>query len=141
MDTKKGFGPAGWKFLFCIAANYPVTIDSRNKHHLALQKHYCSFFEMLKFMLPCVYCRRSYAKFIKKIPIQSYLGSRRDIMFWLYLIKDQVNKKLIRQEMKKSNSSFTTKPSPPFEKVCTYYEQFRAKCSTKSQTCERPQLK
>jgi hypothetical protein len=81
-------------------------------------------------------------------------------MYWLYLIHDKVNKKLILQETEcvKSESkrlrasgmsadrlkeaikkikqkTLTTKPSPPFEKVLLMYEKQRAGCSKQTMRC------
>jgi hypothetical protein len=59
----------------------------------------------------------------------------------VYLIKDKVNKKLLDQESKNKNKNFKTKPSPPFEEICKYYEKYRAYCSDKTQTCSKPSIK
>ena len=106
-------------------------------------------------MLPCKYCRKSYKGFLKKIPIDKYLGSRNDITYWFYLVKDQVNKKLIKQEKKKLKDEVAkltnptkaqisalerkhlyTKPSPPFEVVCKEFEEYRAKCGATKKEIE-----
>lgn len=135
MDTKK-WGPAGWTFMFTIASNYPTTIDVTNKDHRALRLHYKAFFQSIEFMLPCKYCRQSYHQFIAELPIDDFLSSRRRIVYWLYLIKDKVNRKLIAQERESPRKDgFKTQPSPPFKDVMAYYASFRAKCSDKTKTC------
>jgi hypothetical protein len=138
MDTK-AWGPPLWKSMFIIAANYPVEIDHTNNQHLAKRRYYKSFFVGMKNILPCKYCRRSYAKFLKELPIDKFLDSRNMMMYWLYLMKDKVNRKLIAQE-KQNKSEFKTKPSPPFHEVCAKYEKYRAKCSDKTKTCSVPQV-
>lgn len=127
------WGPPAWKFLFCVAANYPEKIDKTNRLHVSKMKQYKEYFRTTGDILPCKYCRRSYKKFIKELPIDKYLGSRQAIMYWLYLIKDKVNKKLIAQGLK-------VKPSPPFEQICKHYESMRASCSNKTKTCSKPKL-
>ena len=85
------------------------------------------------------------------------------MMYWLYLVHDKVNQKLIEQEKacyirekfklsekykmgKLSSLRFTaesiklkslliTKPSPSFEKVLAYYEKFRAGCNPTTKRC------
>ena len=154
MNTKD-WGPPLWKSMFMIAANYPITI-TKSKEHLELKKHYKSFYTSFKYMLPCKYCRESYGIFLKEIPIDNFLTSRKCLMYWLYLIKDKVNNKLIhyqqiqlleinsnsdlskKEKNKMIKNLFLTKPSPSFKEVCTYYEQFRAKCSDKTQSCSIP---
>ena len=118
----------------------------------------------LQTILPCVYCRNSFKDFLKKIPIEPYLIGRIELMYWLYLMKDLVNNKLINQEKqcyedeKKrlknlfynkvitqeqyyneikqfKTHNFPTIPSPPFAQVLQEYEQLRAECSPKSLTC------
>jgi hypothetical protein len=139
MDTKV-WGPPMWKSLFTIASNYPLKIDKNNRLHVCKKRYYKNFFTSLKNILPCKYCRISYKKFLKELPITPFLESRTQIMYWLYLIKDKVNKKLIVQEKINGTKIFKTKPSPPFEEVCKYYEKFRAKCSQKTKTCRTPKL-
>ena len=147
MNTK-AWGPKLWDFAFIMCRNYPETINPKNNTHIGLKKHYKEYFVNLKYLLPCKYCRKSYTKFLKELPLnEKYLNSRADITYWLYLIKDKVNKKLIKQErtllrkeikklVKPSKAAINkleckilyTKPSPPFQEVCAKYECHRAKC-------------
>jgi len=39
-----------------------------------------------------------------ELPIEPYTGTRRKMLYWLYLIKDKVNKKLLKQEAKSDYS-------------------------------------
>jgi hypothetical protein len=136
MDTKE-WGPRLWYCMFTVAANYPIEIDQKNKLHACKLRKHRIFFENFQYILPCKYCRRSYKQFLKELPIKNYLKSRNTLMYWVYLIKDKVNKKLIKQE-KKNGGTFKTKESPPFEEVCKFYEKIRAKCSDKTKTCRKP---
>ena len=119
----------------------------------------------LGYVMPCVFCRESYKKFIKDMPIDNSLSGRVKLCFWLYKLKDKVNKKLIKQETdcfknehekllkklkdKKINKSqykclhdklkkdiFYTQPSPTFVDVLNHYEQYRAGCNNKTKTCK-----
>lgn len=136
MDTKE-FGPPLWKVMFIMAANYEIEIDNKNQRHRKKKRDYKNFYVNMKDMIPCIYCRRSYKVFLKELPIGPYLSSRRDLMYWLYLIKDKVNKKLLKQ-YKEGKHKHKPKPSPPFEDVCKFYEKFRAECSSKTMTCNKP---
>ena len=138
MDTKE-WGPRLWYSMFTVAANYPEKIEPSNKFHAAKMKQHKVFYESFKNVLPCKYCRRSYAQFLKELPIKKYLYSRNALMYWVYLIKDKVNKKLIKQEML-TPGKFKTKPSPKFEDVCKFYEKIRASCSDKTKTCRKPTI-
>ncbi len=127
MNTK-AFGQPLWQSMFMIAMNYPEKLDTSNKDHILLAKRYKRWFMSFKFMLPCKHCRESYCLLTRNVPINLYLGSRKDLVFWLYTIKDLVNKKLKVQEFiakgKSVPENFTS--SPPFEKVYAHYDSFRA---------------
>lgn len=161
----KVWGPVGWDFLFSsIMGAYPFKIDKNNKEHLEIQRYFKHTLKGLQYTLPCVYCRESYKKFWKELPIEKYLKGRVELMYWLYLIKDKVNKKLIQQEEEEYNETisyfkqmyysgkltrnqyflrvehykmecFKTKPSPPFQEILDFYESRRAGCSQKANTC------
>lgn len=167
LATKK-WGPALWTGLFsCIMGGYPPKIDARNKEHREIQKHFKNMFESFGYTMPCVFCRNSYRAFIQDIPIDSFMGGRIDMMYWLYLVRDRVNRKLIAQEQKCYNDekkqlkmlvysgkiseseyyqriakikaeTLITMPSPPFREVLEKYESMRAVCSAKSLTCALP---
>lgn len=156
MNTSK-WGPSSWHTFFIYSRNYPVEIDLKNKEHRQIKSWTKKFYRALEFILPCKYCRESYKIFWKQLPIDDYLDSRQSLTFWLYTLKNLVNQKLIKQEQKnfeekmaeliknkkatKKNIEalkkkiFYTKPTPKFEDVVKYYEQFRAGCSEKTKSC------
>lgn len=164
----KAWGPSGWYFLFsCIMGAYPVKIEKNNKEHRKIRKHFKDMFASLEYTMPCVFCRRSYKSFCRELPINQFLNGRISLMKWLYLIRDKVNNKLIKQERKcykdekkrlkteyrkghinkyeyyvlldKFKSvTLITFPSPPFEEVLQKYESIRAVCSDKAKTCSLP---
>ena len=171
MSTKI-WGVAAWKFLFtCIMGRYPVKINKNNKEHVIILNEFKHLLKSgLKTILPCVYCRNSFKDFITEIPIEPFLIGRIELMYWLYLMKDLVNIKLINQEKICYNDekkrlkdlfynkiiteeqyytqikqfkthNFPTIPSPPFEQVLDQYEKNRAECSPKSLTCALPNVR
>jgi hypothetical protein len=163
LNTSK-WGPSGWNFLFsCIMGAYPIKL-SKSKEHQQIKKHFEQLFLNLAYVMPCIFCRESYKLFYKELPIKPFLKGRIELMFWLYLIKDKVNQKLINQEKKCYNdekkrlkkqfkkgiinqeqyykkiqnfkkNTFVTLPSPPFKQVLDKYENLRAKCYAKAQKC------
>ena len=169
MATSKWGGKA-WYFLFtCIMARYPVKIDERDSEHVYIKKHFKHLFCSLSVIMPCIFCRKSFEGFLKELPIDEYLVGRIELMYWLYLMKDKVNQKLILQEKEAYNerkktlksfyynkriteteyytkintckkNSFKTTPTPPFKDVLDQYEAIRASCSNKSKTCALPEL-
>lgn len=165
MSTKH-FGPQAWGFLFTsILGRYPIKVDKYNKEHQEIAKAYYNMLTNLTITLPCIYCRISFTQFLKELPIKPYLKGRIELFYWLYLMKDKVNKKLINQEKelykskikklkilyknKKINKEkynqkrnklkqkiFKTIPTPPFNTVLNQYEKLRATCTKKLKTCK-----
>jgi hypothetical protein len=158
------WGAHAWNFLFStIAGAYPIQYNKNNKDHQKRVRAFIQLFNSLKETLPCIYCRQSYAVFIKNIPMKDYNHSRASMMKWLYLIHDQVNRKLISQEREcfesektilrsqlqkqiitpnkykqsidKLNTILITKPSPKLETIIAKYEKQRAGCNPKNKTC------
>jgi len=170
MDTKF-WGPPGWEFLHTITFNYPMVVDKKKAKDRKLQKDIKELFYNLRYTLPCKYCRQSFAIFVKKLPIDNYLGGRADLAWWLYSIHNMVNEKLRKQEhtafdkeVKKLSArakkekwtesriktAYTqlekgilyTGPDPTFEEVCAKYEKYRASCSTGTvKTCKSPRFR
>lgn len=155
MNTQE-WGPSLWNYTFMMCRNYPEVLDNNNKEHKRIRKSTIAFYRSFPDILPCKYCRASFKIFIKELPIENYLEGRDNLTYWLYLIKDKVNNKLINQErksfqeevealdpkkitVKKINDIkkriFVTVPTPPFCDVVDHYEQFRAGCSPKSLSC------
>lgn len=167
MSTKH-WGPAAWNFLFTsIMGRYPTTIDINNSEHIIIKNAFKNMLINLQIVMPCVFCRNSFKIFLLELPIEPYLTGRIELMYWLYLMKDKVNKKLIQQENKCYNDekinlkkmfydgiiteneyyekvsafkeeTFNTIPSPPFKEILDKYESLRAICSDKAKTCTLP---
>lgn len=112
----KVWGPAGWIFLHSCAAGYPATIKSSDDRRR--KKKTKLFFETIGHIFPCKYCRDSYIKFIKELPIDKFLGSRKSLTRWLYRIHNKVNKKL----------GVPPCDIPSYNDVSDQYESYRAKC-------------
>lgn len=153
----KIWGPKLWDSLFImILGAYPVSIDVSKKEHINIKKAFKTSLYNLRYTLPCSFCRNSFKDFLIELPIEPYTFSRISMMRWLYLIKDKVNKKLIKQEIEYKNDiyqkyknkkifkheydrlnniCFQTIPSPSFLSVLKKYEKFRANCNKKLKKC------
>ena len=82
------WGPDGWKFLHILTFIYPENPNSDEKIKMK------RFMNSICFILPCKYCRLSFTKYMKSLPIDDYLDSRDLCIEWLYKIHNKVNKKL-----------------------------------------------
>lgn len=167
MSTKM-WGPKCWEFLFTsIMGRYPIKIDFHNKEHVKIANVFSQTLIGLKDFMPCIYCRKSFENFVKELPIHDFLIGRIELMYWLYLMKDKVNSKLICQEgicyndekvrlkgmfyhgditeneyYKKikefKETTSKTIPTPTFKEILDKYENYRAVCSQKSLSCVLP---
>jgi hypothetical protein len=128
----KEFGHHYWYTLFTmiLGGSFPQKVDFKNNEHKKIIKYYKYTLEGLIYTLPCSICRKSYIDFYKKYNINKFLGSKAKLAYWLYLIRDLVNKKLINQETKLIKQGklkdYITKPSPSFKDVISHYYKTRA---------------
>ena len=159
------WGPKAWDFLFTsIIGRYPVRIDFDSSDDMLILNAFSSMLVGLKDTLPCIFCRKSFEIFVQELPIEEYLIGRIELMYWLYLMKDKVNSKLLKQEEicynnekkrlkalfhngnitkdqyyslleKFKKETFITVPTPPFKDVLDRYEGLRAVCSKKALRC------
>lgn len=80
------WGPSGWLFLHTITLNYP------NNPTMYDKQYYKNFFISLQSVLPCDWCSKNYKIHMNKYPIDNYLNSKKDLVTWLILIHNEVNK-------------------------------------------------
>jgi queuine/archaeosine tRNA-ribosyltransferase len=73
MDTAQ-WGPDGWKLLHSIACYYDN--DNDNDKNI---KNIKPFLRSIGHLLPCIYCRRSYKKYISELPPRN-----ENVMKWMY---------------------------------------------------------
>jgi len=109
MNVNK-WGPGGWIFLHTISFNYPLEPNEYDK------QRYTIFFNSIKDILPCKYCRQSFEIYIKYIPIEPFLESREGVTYWLFRIHNLINEKLFKDK-------------ESFKNVVLKYEKIRAGCS------------
>jgi hypothetical protein len=109
MQTSE-WGPCLWNFGHTVSFNYPL------EPSLAKKQQHKEYFYNIKNIMPCSFCRVSFAKFIQELPIDDFLDSRNGITYWFYLIHNKVNYKLGKTD------------APTFREVVIKYESRRAKC-------------
>ena len=74
---------------------------------------YKQFFEYVKYIFPCKYCRISYTEYLEEEPID--VENRKTLTKWLWKIHNKVNEKL---EVKYNDASF--------ENVKKRYENYKS---------------
>ena len=114
----KVWGPAGWIFLHSCVMGYPVKINRKSKEDRLRKRMMKRFFETIGYIFPCRYCRESYNIFIKELPIDKFLDTRKKLARWLYRIHNKVNKKL----------GIPQCDIPTFKEVYDQYDSYRAQC-------------
>jgi len=122
MKERQGFqtavwGPTAWVFLHSITFSYPDKPDAETR------AQFFNFFKSMMYVLPCKYCRDSYASYCKSSgPLglkMKRFESRATLTKWLYDIHDAVNLKLDKKDR------------PTFPEVKAIYKEFKASCTTK----------
>jgi Erv1 / Alr family len=113
MDTRF-WGPPGWRLLHLIS----FSPQSQGEYE-SLR----AWFELMEYVLPCKFCRRSYSEYIAADPFPEKAA---DVPRWLWRIHNQVNKKLRSQNL-------PTAPDPPFSAVKKVYEERLAAGCTKTE--------
>lgn len=107
------WGPAMWHFLHTMSFNYPL-------HPTQLQKkHYRSFIDNLKHILPCGKCRTNLLNNFTVLPLtDAHLQCRESFSRYVFELHNIINKMLCKHV------------TISYEEVREKYENFRARCST-----------
>ena len=115
----KAWGKYFWKEIHFTTFGYPINPTDEDK------EHYKNYFIYKGYILPCVFCRKSYQEFIKSDPtkIDNYLENRESLTRWGYLMHELVNKKL----------GVTYGIS--YEDMVQQYEKARIKCLPQFKEC------
>jgi Erv1 / Alr family len=117
MDTRF-WGPSGWQLLHLIAQEYPDDADGRTKRRYEL------FFNSIKDILPCKFCRESTSNFMahEEYALHPALKSKRDLTFWLYKLHNRVNKKL-RDQCAEDSRIICPPADPTYEEIFKLYDE------------------
>ncbi len=108
MDTTF-WGPPGHKLNHSIAYCYTFGLYDEKVPKRIIS----SFFKSERYVLPCIYCRRSYTKYIKELNI----NEDNNIFKWTYLIHNKINDKLRKQ-------GYLYEKNPSYNQVLKKYKRF-----------------
>jgi hypothetical protein len=100
MESRKGvkskqFG-CYWKTMFLTSLCYPNKINLKDPEQVKLQKNYKVYYGSFENILPCKFCRMFIKETLNKDYPLNFTG-RNALFKSIYIWKDQVNKKLIKQ--------------------------------------------
>jgi hypothetical protein len=112
MDCKC-WGKHGWLLLHSTALCCDEKLKNNDENE-DIKKIIKKFYTSVQYILPCIYCRRSFSQYIKELPIDSYLNKGK-IFKWLYHIHNKVNKKLRDQ-------GYGIEKDPSYESVYKKYK-------------------
>lgn len=113
MDTRF-WGPPGWRLLHLISVS-----DAPRRNSVAVAE----WFELIAYVLPCKFCRASYAQYIEEDPVPRKPD---ELARWLWALHNKVNAKLRSQHL-------PTAPDPSFDSVLEVYTQRLAAGCTKTE--------
>jgi len=111
------WGPGLWHYLHTMSFNYPSNPTKEDK------KHYKEFILLLRYTLPCKFCRINLVKNLNVLPLTNdSMKNRETFSKYIYLLHEHINIML----KKKSNLSY--------EDVRERYEHFRSRCAKNTKT-------
>jgi len=81
--NSKVWGSQGWHFIHYVCLNYPINPTEEDK------RNYLSFFESLKYVLPCGICAYNWSEKMEKTPPN--LESREALFNWSVDRHNEIN--------------------------------------------------
>jgi len=115
MDTR-AWGPSGWQLLHLIAHDYPSNANGMTR------RRYEIFFNTIKDILPCKFCRESTTQFMQELDLHTAMKNNHTLSKWMYDIHNRVNKKL-RDQCKEDPRIICPDDDPEFSKVQKKYTE------------------
>ena len=125
MDTKC-WGPPLWDALYFVGYGYDLNPAPASEK----REHYRRFFLELGHILPCKYCRATFATTIEALGgIDQYLDRKNMGMFqFVYDLKNRVNHKLVLQETEKLKDAVESLSENPDNKTEDVWGELHRVC-------------
>jgi FAD-linked sulfhydryl oxidase len=106
------WGPKLWFMMHTMSFNYPVSPTYNDKVNMK------TFFEILKFVIPCDACRDHYTTHLSNMPVDNYLNTKENLIMWVLKLHNSVNEML-------------NKPTWTLEQTIEHYSKiFNTKCNS-----------
>ena len=87
------WGPMFWSTLHIMSLAYPD--DPTYSEKRAAKE----LFNALVYLLPCPVCRSHYKVILQVMPVESWLDNRKSLVEWVWMMHNEVNKKLGKPEI------------------------------------------
>ena len=86
------WGPIFWHTMHIVSLGYNPE-PSKKEQDDAIR-----FYKSLETMLPCGVCRAHYSEFLREMPVEQAVGSRDDLIYWVFRLHNKVNVNLGKRE-------------------------------------------
>ncbi len=86
------WGPIFWHTMHIVSLGYNPEPSKQE------QEDAIKLYTSLKTMLPCGICRAHYSEFLREMPIEQAVGSRDDLIYWVFRLHNKVNVNLGKRE-------------------------------------------
>jgi hypothetical protein len=87
------WGPFFWTTMHIVSLGYSPK-PSEKEQEAAIK-----FYESLAYTIPCPICREHYSYLLEKMPIAQAVGSRDDLVLWVFNVHNAVNNQLGKPEI------------------------------------------
>jgi hypothetical protein len=87
------WGPIFWNTMHIVSLGYSPE-PSKQEQEDAIR-----FYKSLETMLPCGTCRSHYSDFLRQMPVEQAVGSRDDLIYWVFQLHNKVNVNLGKREL------------------------------------------
>ena len=117
------WGPIFWTMLHITTLGYPDFPSDAEKHGAI------AFFESLQYTLPCPICKQHYAMNLKLYPVEQAVGSKQQLIRWLFVVHNEVNKQLQKSQVSwdtfiQNMSGLSKKSAISFSDICSQRSVF-----------------
>jgi hypothetical protein len=87
------WGPIFWNTMHIVSLGYNPEPSKRE------QEDAIRFYKALETMLPCGICRSHYTQFLQEMPVERAVGSRDDLIYWVFQLHNKVNENLGKRQI------------------------------------------
>lgn len=87
------WGPFFWTTMHIVSLGYNPK-PTEHEQQAAIK-----FYESLAYTIPCPVCREHYSHLLEKMPISQAVGSRDELVLWVFTVHNSVNNQLGKPEI------------------------------------------